>query len=102
MAEQQEQQELNPKYVILQKNDRGLLQTEVNKYIEKWYIPNWQLMMEWTVCTQVVIDPLVLERQQLTVRNISNNKDWTVHIVGTETVSIPGTVNVSWCECNCW
>jgi hypothetical protein len=20
----------------------------------------------------------------------------------TSTVTIPGTVNVSWCECNCW
>ena len=94
----EEQQWLNPKYVILQKSDKWLLQTEVNKYIEKWYVIYWQLIIDWLICTQVVIDPLVLERQQLTVREVSDIKKWAI----SSTVTIPGTVNVSWCECNCW
>lgn len=100
MTEQEPvQKELVPSFVVLEKNNRAEIQQEINVYISKWYIPYWQIMLNndirYSMC---MIDPLVLEKQQLTVRNISNNEDWTIHTVGT----IPGTVNVSWCECNCW
>ena len=85
-------------YLILTNTESWYLQTAINKQIDKWYIPYWTLMFGNWVFAQCMIDPLVLERQQLTVREVSNIKKWAI----SSTVTIPGTVNVSWCECNCW
>lgn len=93
----EEPKELGIPYVILTKNDSSVLQTEVNRRISKWYIPYWQLFYNNWVFIQCLADPLILERQQLTVRAITK---WA--LATTSTVTIPGTVNVSWCECNCW
>ena len=98
---QQEPQPLNPSYIITEKSDLEWFQVLVNRYIEKGYVPYWPMnyiLIDWHTWVfryqQIMIDPLVLEKQQLTVREVSNIK--------SSTVTIPGTVNVSWCECNCW
>lgn len=96
----EEPKALAVKYVLVSDTDRWTLQRKVNEYIEKWYIPLWGISVapdSVAVYSQALIDPLVLERQQLTVRNITK---WA--ITTTSTVTIPDTVNVSWCECNCW
>lgn len=101
MAEtQQEPKELTPSYVIIEKAKKDELQTRVNEYLQKWYVLLWAPFMNWILYVQALVDPLVWERQQLTVREVSNIKKWA--LATTSTVTIPGTVNVSWCECNCW
>lgn len=82
-------EELNPKYVVSTWEGLIQLQTDVNKLIQKWYVPYGPMMVDWYTFMQVLIDPLVLERQQVTIRK------WVV--TATSTVTIPGTVNVSWC-----
>jgi len=77
-------------YVILTKNDSSVLQAEVNRRIEKWYIPYWRLFYNNWEFIQCLVDPLILERQQTTIRGITK---WAI----VSTVTIPGTVNVSWC-----
>lgn len=94
----EEPKELGIPYVILTRNDSSVLQAEVNRRIAKWYIPYWQLFYNNWVFIQCLADPLILERQQLTVREVSDIKKWAI----ASTVTIPETVNVSWCECNCW
>lgn len=88
---------LNPSYIITEKSDLNWFQVLVNRYIEKWYVPYWPLnyiVVAWDNWAfryqQVMIDPLVLERQQTTIRGITK---WAI----SSTVTIPGTVNVSWC-----
>lgn len=87
-------------YVLVYNIDPAKVQVDVNRYIAKWYIPFWGLAVQNEVYAQALIDPLIMERQQLTVREVTDIKKWS--IVSTSTVTIPGTVNVSWCECNCW
>lgn len=94
-----EETKLNPQYIITTKTDVEWLQVLVNRYIEKGYTPYWPMNVvnNWTVITyqQVLVDPKLLE---VTVKEITDIKKWAI----SSTVAIPGTVNVSWCECNCW
>jgi hypothetical protein len=98
----EEPKALNPSYIVTEKSDLEWFQVLVNRYIEKGYVPYWPLnyiMIDWRTWVfkyqQILVDPLVLERQQTTIRNITK---WNISSI----VTIPGTVNVSWCECNCW
>lgn len=97
----EEQKALDPQYLITEKSDLAGFQVLVNRYIAKWYVPYWPMHYvesrdeNWAGrfrYQQALIDPLVLEKQQLTVRSITK---WAV--TATSTVTIPGTVNVSWC-----
>jgi len=82
--------ELNPKYVISSWEWLLQLQTDVNKLIEKWYVPFGHMILKDTTFLQVMIDPKLLE---VVVKNEEGKNFRT---------TIPTTVNVSWCECNCW
>lgn len=90
-----DEKKLDPQYLIVTtRTDLDWLQTLVNSWIKKGYVPFWEPRILQDTYIQTMIDPQLLE---VTVKEVKEVKKVTSSIV-----TIPGTVNVEWCECNCW
>ena len=80
-------------YIILQRNTIEELQKLVNAKIKEKYMPYGNIILSEWMYIQAMITLEFLTKMELTIKTVK--AVWVV-------AWIWWTVNVSWCECNCW